>query len=137
MIVVDASVLAPALGDDGPDGDLARSHLRAGRPFAPELIDIEVASVWRRAARSGRLADRRASQALSDLAEFPLTRAPHEALMPRIWDLRENLTPYDAAYVALAEALEVPLLTADRRLSRAPGLQCEVRLIGGEAPPKA
>lgn len=132
MIVVDASVLASALADDGSDGELARSHLSTGRPYAPELIDLEVASVWRRAARSGRLEDRRARQALADLAELPLTRAPHGPLMARIWELRENITPYDAAYVALAEALEMPLLTADRRLGGAPGIRCEIRLISGE-----
>ena len=130
MIVVDASVLASALGDDGPDGDRARGRLAGERLAAPELIDLEVASVWRRAARAGRLGERRARQAFADLAALPLARAPHQPLMSRIWELRDNHTPYDAAYVALAEALEAPLLTADRRLARAPGTATEIQLLG-------
>lgn len=131
MIVVDASVLATALGDDGADGEVARGHLEGEGLFAPELVDLEVASVWRQAARSGRLESRRAAQALSDLRQLPLTRSPHGPLMPRIWELRDNLTPYDASYVALAEALSAALLTADRKLARAPGLGCEIRLVAG------
>lgn len=85
MIVVDASIMASALGDDGADGERARRHLAGERLFAPELIDVEVASVWRRAARTGRLGGRRATQALADLADLPLVRAPHQPLMSRIW----------------------------------------------------
>lgn len=126
MIVVDASVLAPALADDGVDGDRARGGLRGRRLAAPSLIDLEVLSVVRRAARSGRLADRRACQALDDLTALPLRRAPHLPHLPRIWELRDNLTAYDAAYVALAEAIGADLLTADERLGRAPGIRCNV-----------
>jgi predicted nucleic acid-binding protein len=129
MIVVDASVLASALGDDGPDGDRARHRLAGERLFAPELIDLEVASVWRRAARSGRLDDRRAGLALADLASMPVARASHRPLLDRIWELRSNLTPYDAAYVALAELLDSVLVTADRALARASGIACEVEVL--------
>ncbi len=129
MIVVDASIVASALGDDGSDGERARQRLAGERLFAPELLDLEVASVWRRAARAGRLGERRASQALEDLAALPLGRAPHQPFMSRIWELRDNLTPYDAAYVALAEELEAPLLTADRRLAKALGARCEIELL--------
>lgn len=129
MIVVDASILASALGDDRSDGERARRRLGGERLFAPQLIDLEVASVWRRAARAGRLGRRRAGQALTDLAELPLARAPHQPFMSRIWELHDNLTPYDAAYVALAETLEALLLTADGRLARTPGLGCEVELL--------
>ena len=130
MIVVDASIVASALGDDGSDGERARQRLAGERLFAPELLDLEVASVWRRAARAGRLTGRRAGQALDDLAALPLARAPHQPLMSRIWKLRDNLTPYDAAYVALAEALEASLVTADQRLFRSPGARCEIELLG-------
>jgi predicted nucleic acid-binding protein len=130
VIVVDASVLASALGDDGGDGERARRRLAGERLFAPELVDLEVASVWRRAARAGRLGPKRADQALTDLAALPLARAPHQPLMSRIWELRDNHTPYDASYVALAEALETSLLTADRRLAQAPGARCKVELLG-------
>jgi predicted nucleic acid-binding protein len=129
MIVVDASILASALGDDGSDGERARSHLAGEHLFAPELIDLEVASAWRRAARAGALGARRAGQALADLAALPLARAAHQPLMSRIWELRDNLSPYDAVYVALAEALNAPLLTADRRLTDAPGTYCEINLL--------
>jgi predicted nucleic acid-binding protein len=125
VIVVDASVLATALGDDGDDGATARGRLRGEDLAAPEIVDLEVASVWRR-----RLSDeRRAAQALADLADLPLARAPHLPLLPRCWELRHNLTPYDAAYVALAEALEVDLLTADRRLAGATGVRCAVEVL--------
>jgi predicted nucleic acid-binding protein len=129
VIVVDGSVLASALADDGPDGDRARRRLAGERLFAPELIDLEVASVWRRAARSGRLDGRRAALALADLAAVPLARAPHLPLIGRIWDLRANLTSYDAAYVALAEMLDAVLVTADRALAGAAGIECEVEVL--------
>src|SRR5947208_2952668 len=87
---------------------------------APEIIDLEVVSVWRRTLTD----ERRAALALSDLEDLPLARAPHLPLLPRCWALRHNLTPYDAAYVALAEALDSELVTADRRLARAPGVAC-------------
>ena len=130
MIVVDASIVASALGDDGADGERARGRLLGQRLAAPELIDLEVASGWRRAARAGRLGGKRASQALNDLAALPLARAPHQPLIGRIWELRDNLTPYDAAYVALAEMLQAPLITADRRLAQASGARCEIDLLG-------
>lgn len=129
MIVVDASVLAPALADDGADGDRARSRLLGERLVAPSLIDLEVLSVVRRATRVGRLDDRRARHALDDLAAIPLRRAPHLPLMRRAWELRDNLTAYDAAYVALAEALGADLLTADARLVGVPGVHCDVVVI--------
>jgi predicted nucleic acid-binding protein len=129
VIVVDASVLAPALADDDVEGDRARGRLVGERLVAPALIDLEVLSVVRRAARSGRLTDRRARQALADLAALALLRAPHLALLPRIWELRENLTAYDGAYVALAEAIGADLLTADGRLGGAPGLRCNVVVL--------
>jgi predicted nucleic acid-binding protein len=130
VIIVDASVLAPALADDGVDGDRVRGRLRGEQLAAPELIDLEVVSTLRRAARSGRLDDRRAGQVLIDLAALPLRRVPHLPLLSRIWELRDNLTAYDAAYVALAEALDALLLTADGPLGRASGVRCEVEVLG-------
>ena len=129
MIVVDASIVASALGDDGSDGARARGRLAGERLAAPELIDLEVASVWRRAAGAGRLEGKRAHQALADLASLPLDRAPHQPLMSRIWQLCENFTAYDAAYIALAEALDTELLTADQHLARAAGAGCEIELL--------
>jgi predicted nucleic acid-binding protein len=129
VIVVDASILATALGDDGPDGDHARARLRGERLSAPELVDLEVTSVLRRQVRSGAADLRRAALALADLAALPLQRAPHRPLLARCWELRDNLTVYDASYVALAEALNVTLLTGARRLARAPGLRCHIEIL--------
>jgi predicted nucleic acid-binding protein len=129
VIVVDASVLAAALGDDGPDGDQARSRLRGESLSAPELVDLEVASVWRRQLQAGKIDARRAQLALTDLAAIPLQRAAHRQLVARCWELRNNLTIYDACYVALAEALDVLLLTGDRRLARATGPRCDIEVL--------
>lgn len=129
MIVVDAGVLVTALADDGTDGDLARARLRGEILAAPELVDLEVLSVLRRLVRGGQLPVRRAEQALADLMALPLERVPHRQLLPRCWALRDNLTVYDASYVALAETLGALLLTADARLSRAPGLPCVVEVM--------
>jgi len=129
VIVVDASVLASALGDDADDGDRARQRLSRKSLVAPELIDLEVASVLRWLSRGGRIPSRRAELALSDLVALPLRRVPHRALLPRCWSLRENLTIYDASYVALAEQLDTILVTADARLSGAPDLRCVVEVM--------
>ena len=129
MLVVDASVLGPALADDGPDGDRARTRLWGQSLAAPELIDLDTASVIRRQVRSGRMDARRARLALADLVALPLRRAPHRPLLERCWELRANLSVYDAAYVALAELLDVPLMTADARLVHAPGLRCRLDLL--------
>ena len=96
---------------------------------APEVIDLEVANAWRRDLLAGRIDEDRSRLALEDLAGLSLARMPHRPLMPRIWELRHNLTPYDAAYVALAESLDATLLTVDGRSTRAPSLRCEVELI--------
>lgn len=129
VLVVDASVLATALADDGHDGDLARARLRGERLAAPELIDLEVTSVLRRHMKANTIDARRAMHALTDLRAMPLQRAPHQPLLLRCWELRENMTPYDAAYVALAEALQAVLLTSDTRLANAPGPRCQVDVL--------
>lgn len=125
MIVVDASVIVPALGDDGPDGVRIRERLRGETLVAPDLIDLEVMSAWRRVF-GGAV---RGEEAVADLARLRIARAPHLALIDRCWELRQNLTPYDAVYVALAERLGTVLLTADSRLANAPGTSCEIELI--------
>ncbi len=129
MVVVDASVLVVALADDGADGDVARSRLRGVSLAAPELVDLEAASVLRRQHRAGLLDDRRADLALTDLGALPMRRVPHLPLLRRCWELKDNLTAYDAAYVAVAEAFEATLLTGDRRLARAAGPQCRIEVL--------
>jgi predicted nucleic acid-binding protein len=130
VLVVDASALVVALSDDGPDGDLVRRRLRGESLAAPELVDLEVVSVLRKQLAIGALDGRRAGLALTDLADLPLRRVPHLPLLARCWELRDNLTVYDAAYVALAEVLDAPLVTADSRLGRAPGTTCQIEVLG-------
>ena len=129
MIVVDASVIVTALGDDGPDGDRARHRLRGERLAAPQLLDLEVTSAWRRLAAAGELDARRARLALADLQGLRVDRVQHGNLLDRCWELRDDITVYDAAYVALAELLEVTLVTADAKLSKAPGSRCPIEVL--------
>lgn len=88
---------------------------------APHLVDLEIAQVLRRYVRSGVISAERGAEALSDLVDFPLTRYPHFVLLTSIWEMRHDLTAYDAAYLALAEALDGRLITRDRALARAGG----------------
>jgi predicted nucleic acid-binding protein len=129
LIVVDASVIAPALADDGESGDRARRRLRGERLYAPEIVDLEVTSVLRSRLTAGALDERRAAMALDDLGDLGVHRVGHLHLLPRVWELRRTLTPYAAAYVALAELLDAVLLTADQRLGRAPGPRCLIEQI--------
>ena len=130
MIVVDASALLESL--------LRTSSAPAveDRLFAPQqtlhvphLIDVEIAQVIRRYAANREIDEARGREALADLADFPLRRYPHDLLLPRIWELRANITAYDATYVALAEALDAPLLTRDRRLAGAAGHFARIDLV--------
>lgn len=129
VLVVDASVLAVALADDGLDGDAARARLRGETLAAPQLVDLKIASVLRRQNHLGVLDTRRANLALTDLAALPMHRASHVPLLARCWEMRHNLTTHDAAYVALAEALDATLLTGDRRLAGATGPTCTIELL--------
>jgi predicted nucleic acid-binding protein len=129
MIVVDASVLATALGDDGEDGRRTRDRLNGERLTAPELIDLEVTSVFRRLCAAQQFDPARANQALEDLDALRLDRVPHRPLLRRCWELRHNLTVYDAAYLALAEMLGATLVTADQRLANASGSTCAIEVL--------
>jgi predicted nucleic acid-binding protein len=130
MIVVDASALLEALLRT-PAAKVVEDRLFAPRQtlHAPHLLDVEVAQVIRRYAAKGEIDSTRGRMALIDLADLPLRRYPHDFLLPRIWSLRNNLTAYDAAYVALAEALDAPLLTRDQRLAAAAGHRAQVELV--------
>jgi predicted nucleic acid-binding protein len=132
VIVVDASVVANAVADDGPDGDAIRDRLRDARDLsAPDLVDVETVSALRRRWLAKDLTGRRFRAAVDDLVALPIVRYPTRQLLPRAFELRSNVTPYDAVYVALAEELGRPLFTADLRLARAPGLRCAVEVAGG------
>lgn len=129
MIVVDASVLVTALVDDGEDGRRTRYRLLGEGLCAPELIDLEVVSVLRKFCAAGQLHVARAEQALADLRVLRLERARHRLLVERCWELRHNVSMYDAAYIALAELLDATLVTADVRLAGAPGTRCIFDLL--------
>ena len=130
MIVVDASALLEALLQTPAAESVERWLFDARETLhAPHLLDAEVAQVIRRYAAAGEIGQERGRAALADLADFPLRRYPHRFLLPRVWELRSNLTAYDAMYVALAEALDAPLLTRDRRLATAPGHHARVELV--------
>ena len=129
MLVVDASVLVVALADDGADGDQARARPRGERLAAPEEPDVEVASVLRRQMRARAPDGRRAGLALDDLAALPASGRRTVRCCARCWELGDNLTIYDAANVALAEAMHATLLTGDRRLARATVLQCLIEIL--------
>jgi predicted nucleic acid-binding protein len=130
VIVVDASVLANVIADDEADGDAARDALRQrGGVSAPDLVDVETVAVLRKRWLTGTLSARRFASAVRDLNELAVDRYPTVGLMWRAYELRDGVTVYDAAYVALAEVLDCPLVTADARLARAPGVRCEVELV--------
>ena len=130
MIVVDACVLANAVGDDVESGRQARELLREHRELAaPDLVDVETTAVLRRRWLAGTITAERFEQAIEDLTDIPLARFPTLGLMRRAFELRANVTAYDACYVALAEALDWPLCTVDRRLAHASGPRCIMRLI--------
>lgn len=124
MIVIDASVLVNVLGDDGDDGLLARQAVAGEDLAAPEQIDVAVAAVLRRHWLAKTITARRFAAAVADLGELPLVRYPALPFLPRVYELRANVSAYDAVYVALAEQLDCPLLTADKRLAAAPGPRC-------------
>lgn len=124
-LVVDASALVPALADAGPLGTSCRRSMRSQRLIAPQGIDLEVISALRSMMFDGAIEGHVAEEAVDDLGRIRMTRVPTVTLHQRIWNLRHNVSAYDAAFVALAEALRAPLLTLDLRLSRADGPTCE------------
>ena len=130
MIVTDASALLEVLLRTPAAAAVEERLFDPGQTLhAPHLIDIEVAQVLRRYAASGQVEPGRCGDAVTDLSDFPLHRYPHDVLVPRVWELRHNLTAYDAVYVALAEALDALLLTRDRRLAAAPGHRAQIDLV--------
>jgi predicted nucleic acid-binding protein len=125
VIVVDASAALSALLNAGP----ARRALTSEQLHAPHLIDIEVASGLRRRVAAQQLEADDGWTALDAMRRLGMTRYPVFSLLDRVWELRDNLSVYDASYVALAELLDCNLLTADTRLSRAPGVRCPIMVV--------
>jgi predicted nucleic acid-binding protein len=126
-VVVDASLVVAALIDIGPEGLWAESMLLSDQLAAPHLMPIEAANILRRAALAGDISDETASLAHLDLLALVVELFPYEVLAVRAWELRANVTAYDACYVALAEALGAPLATLDRRLADSTGPRCAFR----------
>ncbi len=134
MIVVDASVLANAIADDETDGRVAREELLAAKELAaPDLVDVETVSTLRKRWLGGTLTTERFAAAVADLEDLDLDRYPASPLMSRAFELRANLTAYDATYVALAETLGCELLTGDGRLAGAPGLGCPITVLASRS----
>jgi predicted nucleic acid-binding protein len=130
-LVVDASVVVAALVDGGPAGRWAEGVLVSDHLAAPHLMPIEVANILRRAALASDLAADSAALAHADLLDLRAELYPYAPVATRAWELRANLSSYDASYVALAEALDAPLATLDARLARAPGPRCRFLLPEG------
>lgn len=128
MIVLDASAIADYLLGDPGRGEWVSARLDelGDEMHAPHVVDLEVASAIRRVLGRGETSMARADQAIADFLAMPLTRHPHSGLLDRVWALRASVTPYDAAYVAMAELLGAPLVTTDSRLARAPGHRATV-----------
>jgi predicted nucleic acid-binding protein len=122
--------VANIVGDDGPSGLAARARLAAAAQAAvPDLADVETTAVLRRRWLAGDLTARRFRSAIDDLLALPLNRFPTGPLMVRAYELRANVTAYNASYIALAEGLSCPLVTADGRLASAPGTRCDVEIL--------
>lgn len=135
MIVVDASALTDALVDDGPAGEGARAELAEDPHWAaPAHLVVEVISAVRGKLLGGKVALARSEEAIAALADIEVDVVEPFQNVDRVWQLRDNVTPYDAAYLTAAEQLDCALVTGDSRLTRVPGVRCEVRLVHRRLP---
>lgn len=125
-VVCDASAVVALLLDAGPDGRWATDALCGTDLAAPHLLTFEAANIIRRHELAALITADQAAQAHADLLDLAVEQFPYFLLVPRAWQLRRNLTSYDASYVALAELLDVALVTLDRGIVRAPDLRCVV-----------
>ena len=128
-LVVDASAIVTLLIDPGSAGDAVAARMRHATLLSPALMPFEVANVLRRRRNAGMLSAAEADLAHAELVELPVELWPWQATATRAWELGANLSSYDAAYVALAEETDAPLLTRDARLASAPGIRARVELV--------
>jgi predicted nucleic acid-binding protein len=133
VLVVDSSAVLEALAARDPAPELVERLAADGDLHAPHLIDTAILHALRRLLRRGQISAERAHDTRTDFAELTLVRYPHEPLNDRVWELRENLTAYDATFVALAEALDVPLVTCDARLAATPGSSARIEVYDNRA----
>ena len=126
MVVVDASVIVSTLVDVGREGQWAEAAVADGILIGPELILVEASNILRRLEQAGEISQQEATNAYADLLQLDMELFPFAPFAERVWALRSNLTCYDAWYVALAEEFDCPLITLDKRLSRASGPKCEI-----------
>ena len=124
-IVIDSSVVVAALVDSGPHGDWAEEVLAGGLLLAPELVRAEATNIFRRLERAKLITAPEANAAQDDLMQLDIELFPFEPFAGRIWELRHNVTSYDAWYVAIAEALKLPLATLDEPLAKSNGVTCK------------
>lgn len=129
MLVIDASALLAVLLQPEGVGAALRARLRAEEALAPEVLDLEVLTALGNLVRAASIGALEAGRAVEALADLPLRRVSHLPLLARCWELRHNVTPYDAAHVALAEVMGATLVTADARLARASGPRCAIDLV--------
>jgi predicted nucleic acid-binding protein len=129
-LVCDSSAIVALLLDSGAEGQWATAALSGATLAAPSLLDFECANVFRRHELAKIISADQAAQAHADLVDLTIERWPYELVASRSWELRKNLSVYDASYVALAELIDAPLVTLDRRLTRAPNLRCAVTTVG-------
>ena len=130
MIVLDASAAVDWLLQTVPGQRIEqRIYARADTLHSVYLLDVEFVQVMRRLVREGKLTPKRAREAIQDLADLRITRYAPVLLLERIWELRQNLSAYDAAYVTLAEKLQAPLITRDRRIAAAPGHKAKIEVF--------
>ena len=132
-VVLDSSAVVALLADAGPTGEWVKNLTASAALFAPHLLPFEAGNILRRQAQTGILDASAATLAHIDLVALPIDLYPYEALADRAWELRANITIYDAAYVALAELLTAPLITLDGRLARAPGPRCRIVTYAGSS----
>lgn len=125
-VVCDASALVAALLDGGPDGRWATAAIREAALLAPGLASFEAANIIRRQELAGLVSSDQAAQAHADLLDLTIEQWPYELLAARAWQLRANLSVYDASYVALAELADATLVTLDRRIAGAPDVRCRI-----------
>ncbi|HEX6708808.1 MAG TPA: type II toxin-antitoxin system VapC family toxin [Rubrobacter sp.] len=131
MIVLDASAVVAVLVSLGHGAERIRKRMETGESLhVPHVMDLEVLHALRRQTLLGTLSSERSAEAIEDLQSLVFVRYPHSTFLNRIWSLRNNLTAYDAAYVALAEALDATLVTMDARLAQAPGIRATVEVYG-------